>query len=152
MKEQRKGTSSRATEAMSTEWRVPEFPGANLNSFFASQRDAAETVAAAYRKAFEGWARILAVQSDLARSLIQRGASMGAELYRQPGQAGSADTFAEAARAASEDIVRSTREIVDTACECCAGTVKAFGAYANRQKPATGDGSTHPPASRALAD
>ena len=145
MKHDRKAGASKSSASEGGIWRMPEFPGADLDAFLTAQRDTAEAVAAAYRKAFEGWTRILAVQTDLARSLMQRGASLGTELYRRPGQAGAADTFAEATRAASEDIVRSTREIVDTACECCADAVKSFGEPANRAKPTAADESGHRP-------
>jgi hypothetical protein len=115
---------SSATEAAGFE--ILQFAGANWESFLEAQRNGAEAVAAAYRKAFEGYAKILALQSELARLLIQQAAGMSTDLYRQPDQSDAPNKFAEATRSATDAIVRSTREIMETACECCVDTMDTF--------------------------
>jgi len=151
MKEQRRARPSQPHETSET-WRAVGFPTAGFNTFLAAQRDSAEAVAAAYRRAFEGWARILTLQSDLARSLYERGASIGTDIYRHRDRPDAANPVVEATQGAAEDIVRATQEIVDTACACCVETVKVYGEYASRQRPATASGPVHAPTPSGVAE
>jgi hypothetical protein len=139
MKEQRRARASHPHQRTSGPWRGAAFPTTGFDTFLAAQRDSAEAVAASYRKAFEGWARILKLQSNLARSLYERSASIGTDLYRNRDRPDAANTVVEATQGATEDIVRTTQEIVDTACACCVDAVKVYSEYANRQSKTVHD-------------
>jgi hypothetical protein len=101
-----------------------------------AQRNSTEAVAAAYRKAFEGYGKILALQLGLMKSLTQNAAGIGAALYRRPDRPEAANAFAEATRTAGDAIAQATREIMETAGECCVDTMKVFGERATAGKSA----------------
>ena len=147
MTEKRRPHGSKSSVTEGAGFGVPQFTGANWPLFFEAQRSGAEAVVAAYRKAFEGYTKILALQSELARSLFQQAAGAAVDLYRQPDRPDATNKFADATRSAAETIAQSTREIVETACECCVDTMDVFRESAARAKAAEAQSGAHHPAS-----
>lgn len=139
MKERRNGRAAQTQETISRGRRASEFPALDVNGFLKAQHDAAEVMVDAYRRTFESWARILVLQSELARSLYARGTAMGTGLYWNRDQSESVNSLATITQGATEDVARTAREIVDAACECCIDTAKVFNEFADRQRSPIND-------------
>lgn len=147
MKERRNERAAQTRETASRGRRASEFPTLDVNGFLKAQHDAAEAMAGAYRRTFESWARILVLQSELARSLYARGAAMGPGLYWNRDQPESVNSLATATQGAAEDVARTAREIVDAACECCIDTARVFNELASRPTAPVNDRSSRTAAS-----